>query len=75
MLSEAKIPVTIIIDSAVAYHMHKVDFVLSGAEGVVENGGIINKIGTYQAAITAKAHKKSFYVAGLYFFIIILLNL
>ncbi|KAL0487457.1 translation initiation factor eIF-2B subunit eif2b1 [Acrasis kona] len=63
-LRDAGIPVTLIVDSAVAYHMGKVDFVLSGAEAVVESGGIINKIGTYQIAVLAHVHKKSFYVAA-----------
>ena len=44
--------------------MEKVDIVLVGAEGVVENGGIINKIGTYGMAIVAKTLNKSFYVAA-----------
>jgi len=43
--------------------MPNIDFVLSGAESVVENGGIINRIGTYNIAIIAKSHKKPFYVA------------
>lgn len=65
-LASYNIPVTIITDTSVAYHMSSsdLDFVLSGAEGVVESGGIINKIGTYQCAILAKEHKKPFYVAA-----------
>lgn len=35
----------------------------AGAEGVMENGGIVNKLGTYQVAIIAKALDKPFYVA------------
>ena len=38
--------------------------VLLGAEGVVENGGVINKLGTYQIAICAKAHNVPVYVAA-----------
>jgi translation initiation factor eIF-2B subunit alpha len=38
------IPVTLILDSAVGYIMEKVDMVLVGAEGVVENGGLINQV-------------------------------
>jgi translation initiation factor eIF-2B subunit alpha len=34
--------------------MEEVDMVLSGAEAVVENGGIINRVGTYTTAICAK---------------------
>lgn len=58
-----KIPVKIIYDSAVAAVMDQVDLCIVGAEGVMENGGIINKIGTYQLAIVAKALNKPFYVA------------
>jgi translation initiation factor eIF-2B subunit alpha len=38
------IPVTVILDSAVGYYMERVDIVLLGAEGVVESGGIVNKV-------------------------------
>jgi translation initiation factor 2B subunit (eIF-2B alpha/beta/delta family) len=38
--------------------------VLVGGEGVVENGGVINKLGTYQIALCAKALNKPFYVAA-----------
>ena len=41
-----------------------VDMVLTGAEGVVENGGVINKLGTYQIALCAKALGRPFYVAA-----------
>jgi len=35
----------------------RVNLVLVGAEGVVENGGIINKLGSYHVAIAAKEHR------------------
>jgi len=38
--------------------------VLVGAEGVVENGGVINKLGTFQAALAAQCHNIPFYVAA-----------
>lgn len=38
--------------------------VLVGAEAVVENGGVINKLGTYQIAIAARAHSVPLYVAA-----------
>jgi translation initiation factor eIF-2B subunit alpha len=41
-----------------------VDIVLTGAEAVVENGGCVNKMGTYALAACAKAHGKPFYVAS-----------
>merc|ERR1712070_153839 len=44
--------------------MDKVDLVLMGAEGVVENGGIVNKIGSYQIGIVARAMNKPVYIAA-----------
>ncbi|XP_038061829.1 translation initiation factor eIF-2B subunit alpha-like isoform X1 [Patiria miniata] len=61
-LREAGIPVVVILDAAAGYIMEKVDLVMVGAEGVVESGGIINKIGTYQLATCAKIANKPFYV-------------
>ncbi|NWZ64050.1 EI2BA factor, partial [Acrocephalus arundinaceus] len=63
-LRRLNIPVTVILDAAVGYIMEKVDLVLVGAEGVVESGGIINKIGTNQIAVCAKAQNKPFYVVA-----------
>ncbi|XP_063906572.1 translation initiation factor eIF2B subunit alpha [Zophobas morio] len=56
------IPCTLILDSAVGYVMEQVDFVMVGAEGVVESGGIINKVGSYTIAVCAKEMKRPFYV-------------
>ncbi|CAG8560267.1 69_t:CDS:2 [Paraglomus occultum] len=60
-LRKSGIPATVILDTAVGYVIGKVDAVFVGAEGVVENGGLINAIGTYQLAIVAKAANKPFY--------------
>mmetsp|Transcript_35873 Transcript_35873/g.33973 ORF Transcript_35873/g.33973 Transcript_35873/m.33973 type:complete len:346 (-) Transcript_35873:87-1124(-) len=60
---EAGIPTSMVLDCAVGAVMDEVDLCLVGAEGVMENGGIINKLGTYQIAMVAKALKKPFYVA------------
>jgi len=56
------IPCTLVLDSAVGYIIEQVDLVLFGAEGVVESGGICNKIGTYTIAICAKMLNKPVYV-------------
>ncbi|XP_061764150.1 translation initiation factor eIF-2B subunit alpha isoform X2 [Nerophis ophidion] len=63
-LRKLNVPVTVVLDAAVGYILEKVDQVIVGAEGVVESGGIINKIGTYQTAVCAKAHNKPFYVVA-----------
>lgn len=60
-LTEAGIKSTLILDSAIGYIMESVDMVLVGAEGVVESGGIINRLGTYMMAVCAKEMKKPFY--------------
>ncbi|KAL3419792.1 initiation factor 2 subunit family protein [Phlyctema vagabunda] len=58
------VPVATISEGAVGYAMGKVDLIIVGAEGVVENGGIISRMGTYQIAQLAKAAGKPFYVAA-----------
>jgi len=61
-LRSCGIPCTVILDSAVGYIMGEVHCVMLGAEGVVESGGIINKIGTYTIALCAKMLNKPVYV-------------
>lgn len=43
-LEAANISCILILDSAVGYIMERVDFVMVGAEAVVESGGIVNKV-------------------------------
>lgn len=61
-LQNEGIKVTLILDSAVGYLMERIDLVIVGAEGVMETGGIINKIGTFNVAICAKTMNKIFFV-------------
>ncbi|XP_065055540.1 translation initiation factor eIF2B subunit alpha-like [Rhopilema esculentum] len=63
-LQDLGIPSTVILDSAVGYIMERVDMVLVGAEGVGESGGLINKVGTYQLAVMAKAMSKPVYAVA-----------
>lgn len=63
-LAKLDVPVKLLIDSAVAYSMDEVDMVLVGADGVVESGGIINMMGTYQVAMVAHSMNKPVYVAA-----------
>lgn len=58
------VPVATIPEGAVGYAMGKVDMVIVGAEGVVENGGVISRLGTYQLAMLAKVTSKPFYVVA-----------
>ncbi|KAK1577188.1 hypothetical protein Q3G72_019663 [Acer saccharum] len=63
-LAKLDVPVKLLIDSAVAYTMDEVDMVFVGADGVVESGGIINMMGTYQIALVAHSMNKPVYVAA-----------
>ncbi|KAK4617847.1 Translation initiation factor eIF-2B subunit alpha [Fulvia fulva] len=64
VLRERDIPVATIPPTAVAYCLDQVTQCFVGAEGVVENGGIISRMGTYQVAMLAKAAGKPFYVVS-----------
>ncbi|KAF2083364.1 nagb/rpia/CoA transferase-like protein [Saccharata proteae CBS 121410] len=59
-----QVPVATIPESGVAYALGKVDTIIVGAEGVVENGGIISRLGTYQLGLLAKSTGKPFYVVA-----------
>lgn len=63
-LKDMGINATLILDSSIGFVMERVDFILVGAKGVVENGGLINSLGTYPVAVMAKAFNKPFYVAS-----------
>jgi methylthioribose-1-phosphate isomerase len=65
-LQRAGVPLTLITDSMAGYFMRRgeVDCVIVGADRVVANGDIANKIGTYSLAVLAHAHAIPFYVAA-----------
>jgi len=63
-LRDKGVPVATITEGAVAYSMGMVDMVIVGAEGVVENGGIISRLGTYQLAVLAKSMGRPVYVVA-----------
>jgi len=54
----------VIVDGASGLVManERVDFVIVGADRIARNGDTANKIGTYNLAIVARAHKVPFYV-------------
>ena len=65
-LVKDEIPVTLITDNMVGYCMYKgiIDKVIVGADRVLADGHVINKIGTYTIAVLAKNHDVPFYVAA-----------
>ena len=60
-----RIPVTLIVDGAVGYVMKEgmVKLAIVGADRITSNV-VVNKVGTYQIALAARANKIPFYVAA-----------
>lgn len=65
-LTKSKIPCTLLCDNMAASVMRdgKIDKIVVGADRIAANGDTANKIGTYNVAVLAKAHKIPFYVAA-----------
>jgi methylthioribose-1-phosphate isomerase len=65
-LREAGIPQTLITDNMAGFLMRQgaIDCVIVGADRIVANGDVANKIGTYSLAVLARAHGLPFYVAA-----------
>jgi methylthioribose-1-phosphate isomerase len=57
------IPMTLIADNAAGYFIQtgKVDIILVGADRVVANGDVVNKIGTYKLGVVAGENGVPFY--------------
>ena len=60
-LARAKIPVTLVLDSAVGLIMKDVNAVVVGADALRAEG-VVNKVGTSLLAFAAKQYGKPFYV-------------
>lgn len=58
------LPIAVIRPSEAAHVLPHTSMVMLGAEGVVENGGIISGMGTYQLGVLAKAAGKPVYVCA-----------
>lgn len=61
-LIEVGVPVRLIADSAVASVISDVDIVMVGADSVLKDGSVINKIGTRKIALIAEQEEVPFYV-------------
>ncbi|MBK5257878.1 MAG: S-methyl-5-thioribose-1-phosphate isomerase [Vicinamibacteria bacterium] len=61
-----QIPTTLITDSMAGFLMSRgeINCVVVGADRIVANGDVINKIGTYSLAVLAREHRIPFYVAA-----------
>ncbi len=65
-LAREGIPHAVIADNAAGHFLQRgeVDCVLVGADRIARNGDVANKIGTYEKAVLARAHRRPFYVAA-----------
>jgi methylthioribose-1-phosphate isomerase len=65
-LKQLDIPHTVIVDGASGYIMQNfsIDACLVGCDRIASNGDVANKIGTYNLALVAYAHKVPFYSLG-----------
>ncbi len=65
-LREAGISQTLITDSMAGWFMSRgeVDCIIVGADRIVANGDVANKIGTFSLAVLAHVHSIPFYVAA-----------
>lgn len=65
-LARKGVPVTVLCDNAAASLMQagKINRIVVGADRIASNGDTANKIGTYNLAVLAKAHKVPFYIAA-----------
>jgi len=64
LLIAAGVPTYLTLDTSVGYLIDKVDMVLVGSEAVLESGGLVNAVGSYQMALIAKASHKPFYAVA-----------
>ncbi len=62
-LQEAGIPATLAADGLGPGLVATSNAVLIGADSVLKDGAVVNKIGSYGLALAAKAHGKPFHVA------------
>ncbi len=61
-LSALGVPVTLTVDSAGGQVMRSADLCVVGADSVLSDGSVINKIGTFPLALSAREYDKPFYV-------------
>lgn len=60
-LSEAGLDATLLVDSAASTVLKECNYFFTGADAILADGDLINKIGTRQISIAAKAHMTPHY--------------
>lgn len=62
LLDRADIPVTLITDAQMGHFVQRADVALVGADTLLSDGSVINKVGTSLLALAAREHGVPFYV-------------
>ena len=62
-LTDAGIPVTVVPDPEGPARLATASYALVGADSVLRDGSVVNKVGTQALAVASKDHEKPFYVA------------
>jgi translation initiation factor 2B subunit (eIF-2B alpha/beta/delta family) len=63
-MDAAGIPVSVTVDACIGEVIPQCNSVFVGSDSVSSTGYVLNKVGTYPAALVAKAHGVPFYVAA-----------
>lgn len=61
-LLKHNIKIEFLTDSMMSFYFPQIDAVVTGADKILKNGDVVNKIGSKTLAITAKYYDKPFYV-------------
>ena len=64
MLLESHPSLRMVTDAQLGLAVPDADLVLVGADSILSDLGVVNKTGTYLAALVARAHHRGFYVAA-----------
>lgn len=64
ILQQGGIDVTLITDAEAGYFMPEAQMVLVGADTILADGSVVNKMGTYLIALAAMEEQAAFYVAA-----------
>jgi len=62
ILKKNDIDCKLISGISIMLYLKDINFILTGADAICENGGIINKVGTHTISVCAKQYSKPFYV-------------
>ena len=62
LLKKNDIDCKLVSGISIMLYLKDIDFILTGADAICENGGIINKVGTHTISVCAKQYSKPFYV-------------